>query len=659
LDTGSTDDSDPLEPTRASHRRVSSASHATTPQGRDLTKLAIGALGIVYGDIGTSPLYALRECVSAEHGVAATPANVLGILSLMFWSLVAVVVVKYLVFVLRADNNGEGGVLALLALVLPQLPGSQKANNAAGSRRRQALLYLGLFGAALLYGDGMITPALTVLSAVEGLEVATHTFQALVVPITVLILVALFTVQKRGTGRIGAVFGPTMFVWFVALAAVGIPWIIERPDVLQALLPHHGVRFFLDNGLRGLLVLGSVFLVVTGGEAIYADMGHFGRRAIQRAWFWVAFPGLVLNYLGQGALLLEQPAAAKNPFYGLVQGPWLYGMVVLATVAGVIASQALISGAFSLTRQAVQLGYCPRVTIVHTSGKTEGQIYIPEVNGLLMVACVALVVSFQSSSALTAAYGIAVTGTMGITSILFFVAARSRWRWRLAPAAALVAVFLLFDLGFLGANLAKITHGGWFPLVIAAGGFAIMTTWKRGRGILAERIGAQTLPLDLFLADLEQTRPHRVPGTAVFMTSTRRGTPNVLLHHLKHNKVLHEQVIILNVVADDIPEVRRAERIRYKNLGQGFWAVTAHYGFMETPNIRDVMALCRKAGIHTKQNDTSYFLGRETLVRSPRPTLRPWRRRLFTFLSRNARPATDFYGIPANRVVELGTQIEI
>jgi KUP system potassium uptake protein len=659
LDTGSIDDSDPLEPTRASHRRVSSASHATTPQGRDLTKLAIGALGIVYGDIGTSPLYALRECVSAEHGVAATPANVLGILSLMFWSLVAVVVVKYLVFVLRADNNGEGGVLALLALVLPQLPGSQKANNAAGSRRRQALLYLGLFGAALLYGDGMITPALTVLSAVEGLEVATHTFQALVVPITVLILVALFTVQKRGTGRIGAVFGPTMFVWFVALAAVGIPWIIERPDVLQALLPHHGVRFFLDNGLRGLLVLGSVFLVVTGGEAIYADMGHFGRRAIQRAWFWVAFPGLVLNYLGQGALLLEQPAAAKNPFYGLVQGPWLYGMVVLATVAGVIASQALISGAFSLTRQAVQLGYCPRVTIVHTSGKTEGQIYIPEVNGLLMVACVALVVSFQSSSALTAAYGIAVTGTMGITSILFFVAARSRWRWRLAPAAALVAVFLLFDLGFLGANLAKITHGGWFPLVIAAGGFAIMTTWKRGRGILAERIGAQTLPLDLFLADLEQTRPHRVPGTAVFMTSTRRGTPNVLLHHLKHNKVLHEQVIILNVVADDIPEVRRAERIRYKNLGQGFWAVTAHYGFMETPNIRDVMALCRKAGIHTKQNDTSYFLGRETLVRSPRPTLRPWRRRLFTFLSRNARPATDFYGIPANRVVELGTQIEI
>jgi KUP system potassium uptake protein len=659
LETGTTDDSDPLEPSRASRRRVSSASHVRTAQGRDLTRLAIGALGIVYGDIGTSPLYALRECVSAEHGVAPTAANVLGILSLMFWSLVGVVVVKYLVFVLRADNNGEGGVLALLALVLPQLQGNQKGAAATASRRRQALLYLGLFGAALLYGDGMITPALTVLSAVEGLEVATHTFQALVVPITVVILVALFSLQKRGTGRIGAVFGPTMFVWFVALALAGIPWIVERPDVLQALLPHHGVRFFLDNGLRGLLVLGSVFLVVTGGEAIYADMGHFGRRAIQRAWFWVAFPGLVLNYLGQGALLLEQPAAAKNPFYGLVEGPWLYGMVVLATLAGVIASQALISGAFSLTRQAVQLGYCPRVTIVHTSGETEGQIYIPEVNGLLMVACVALVVSFQSSSALTAAYGIAVTGTMGITSILFFVAARRQWRWPLAPAASLVAVFLLFDLGFLGANLAKITHGGWFPLVIAAGGFAVMTTWKRGRGILAERIGAHTLPLKTFLADLEQTRPHRVPGTAVFMTSTRRGTPNVLLHHLKHNKVLHEQVIILTVVTDEIPEVRRRDRIRYKDLGQGFWAVTAHYGFMETPNIRDVVASCRKAGIHLKENDTSYFLGRESLVRSPRPTLPPWRRRLFTFLSRNARAATDFYGIPANRVVELGTQIEI
>jgi KUP system potassium uptake protein len=658
LETRSSEDSDPLERTTHTHRApTAGGGHAQTARGRDLTKLAIGALGIVYGDIGTSPLYALRECVTGEHAVPPTPGNILGILSLMFWSLVAVVVVKYLVFVLRADNKGEGGVLALMALVVPHLQTDE--NEGPGRRGRRALVYMGLFGAALLYGDGMITPSLTVLSAVEGLGVATHTFDKLVIPITIAILIALFAFQKRGTGGIGAVFGPTMFVWFVSLGIVGLPWIAARPDVLLALLPHHAVGFFVENGFRGFLVLGSVFLVVTGGEAIYADMGHFGRRAIRRAWLWVAFPGLVLNYLGQGALLLERPEAAKNPFYSLVEGPWLYPMVVLATLAGVIASQALISGAFSLTRQAVQLGYCPRVTIVHTSGKTEGQIYIPEVNGILMVACVALVLSFGSSSALTAAYGIAVTGTMSITSVLFFVVLRDRWGWKLAPALALLGAFLVFDLGFLAANLAKITHGGWFPLVMAAAGLAVLTTWKRGRSILAERINAQSLSLDSFLADLQVAKPPRIPGTAVFMTSMRRGTPNVILHHFKHNKVLHEQVVILTIVTDEIPEVPRNERIRFKELGQGFWAVTAHYGFMESANVREVITLCRRAGIQMKENDISYYVGRETLVASAKPAMSAWRRRLFTFLSRNARAATDFYGIPPNRVVELGTQIEI
>jgi KUP system potassium uptake protein len=621
----------------------------------DLAKLALGALGVVYGDIGTSPLYAMKECVTPPHGVAPTPANVLGLLSLFTWSLIVVVVVKYLVFVVRADNNGEGGVLALMALVLPS------SEDAEGRQRRSRtiLLFMGLFGAALLYGDGIITPAISVISAVEGLEVATHTLSSFVLPITCGILIALFAVQKRGTAGIGAVFGPAMLGWFTCLAVTGVPWIIRRPEVLQAFLPWHAARFFLENGFHGFLVLGSVVLCITGGEALYADMGHFGRRAIRWAWYLVAFPGLLLNYYGQGALLLERPEAAKNPFYALVDGPWLYPLVVIATVAAIIASQALISGAYSLTRQAIQLGYCPRMTIVHTSGKTEGQIYVPEVNGIMMVACLALVLSFRESSNLAAAYGIAVTMTMAVTSILFFVVVRERWGWRLGPALLMLVGFLISDLAFFAANTAKIVHGGWFPIAVATGAFTIMTTWKRGRSILAERIYAQSLPFKAFLADVEASKPLRVPGTAVFMTSTRRGTPNVLLHHFKHNKVLHEQVIILTIATDDVPEVSKKNRIRYKEFGNGFFAVTAHYGFMETPNMLEVMRLCRQAGISIKDNDTSYYLGRETLVEGKQPVMATWRRRLFSFLSRNARAATDFFGIPPNRVVELGTQIEL
>jgi KUP system potassium uptake protein len=642
------------------HGQVSGAAAATlsgahAPVSADTaTKLALGALGVVYGDIGTSPLYALKECVNGEHGMPPTPANVLGLLSLVFWSLTLVVVVKYLVFVLAADNNGEGGVLALMALVAPRNDDKTRPR-----RSRVAMVYLGLFGAALLYGDGMITPAISVLSAVEGLEVATPHLAHFVVPLTCVILVVLFAVQRRGTGGIGAIFGPVMMVWFASLAVAGMPAIIRRPEVLVAFSPLYAARFFAAHGLHGFLVLGSVVLCVTGGEALYADMGHFGRKAIRRAWYAVVFPGLLINYFGQGALLLERPSAARNPFFALAEGPWLYPMVTIATVAAVVASQALISGAYSLTRQAVQLGYSPRVTIVHTSGKTEGQIYVPEVNSILMVACIALVLVFQQSGRLASAYGIAVTGTMAITSVLFFTVARERWGWSAGRAGALVALFLIIDLAFFGANAAKIASGGWFPLAVGALGFAVMTTWKKGRRIVGERIAAGTLPLEAFIADIEASAPHRVPGTAVFMTSTRRGTPSVLLHHFKHNKVLHRQIIILTITTDDVPEVAPAERIHHRDFGCGFWAVTAHYGFMETAQMREVLRLCRQAGLQIRDHDTSFYLGRETLVPGRTPAMSGWRRRLFGFLARNARPPTDFFGIPPNRVLEIGTQIEL
>jgi KUP system potassium uptake protein len=644
--------------------------HAGHAHGLDLAKLALGALGVVYGDIGTSPLYAVRECVTLPHGVAAVNPNIFGILSLVFWAITLVVSVKYLAFVMRADNDGEGGVLALMALVARPTPAADRATGDesgatsvrktwSGIRSRSLLIVLGLFGAALLYGDGVITPAISVLSAVEGLEVATSAFSPFVVPITCLILVALFAVQKRGTGGIGAIFGPVTLVWFVAITLTGLPWIFRHPQILAAVNPLYGLRFFAAHGRHGFLVLGSVVLCVTGGEALYADMGHFGTRAIRTAWYACVFPALLVNYFGQGALLLERPEAAANPFYALVPGAWLYPMVVLATIATVVASQALISGAFSLTRQAVQLGYLPRVTVVHTSGKTEGQIYIPEVNWLLMLACLALVLGFRSSNDLADAYGIAVTGTMAITSLLFYYVARDLWHWSLARAGAIVAVFLAFDLSFFAACSAKIAHGGWFPLVVAATVFTVMVTWKRGRALLSERITAESLPMALFLADIESSKPHRVPGTAVFLSSTRRGTPNVLLHHFKHNKVLHKQVVILSIATDAVPEVADADKVRIKSFGQGFWAVTAHYGFKESPHVLDVLRRCRPLGLTLNEADTSFYLGRETLLSSKGQGMAEWRKMLFRFLSRNARSATDFFAIPPNRVVEIGAQIEL
>ena len=656
-------------PKRGPHQAPPSG-QASTPHGASVGKLALGALGVVYGDIGTSPLYALKECVTLPHGVTPATENIFGLLSLVFWAITLVVSVKYILYVMRADNNGEGGVLALMALAArvgalkgqapeDEVKKPKRSNWAEVKRARVVLIMIGLFGAALLYGDGVITPAITVLSAIEGLEVATHAFTPIVAPLTCGILIALFWFQKRGTGGIGAIFGPVTLLWFVAIGACGLPWIVRNPAILAAINPIHAVRFFATHGGHGFLVLGSVVLCITGGEALYADMGHFGTRAIRLAWYACVFPALLLNYFGQGALLLVRPEAISNPFYALLPSGWLSPMVELATAASVIASQALISGAFSLTRQAVQLGYLPRVTVVHTSGTTEGQIYIPEANRLLMVACVALVMGFRASSNLASAYGIAVTGTMAITTVLSYWVARDRWGWSRLRAGSLLVFLLSIDLAFFGSCLIKIASGGWFPLALGGGMFAVMVTWNRGRSLLGEKIAAGTLPLSMFLADVESRRPHRVSGTAVFLASTRRGTPTVLLHHFKHNKVLHEQVVILSIATDAVPWVRDEHKVRLKNFGHGFWAVTAHYGFMESPDVTDILRRCRAKGLETYTADTSFYLGRESII----PTrgvkgMATWRKHLFRFLSRNARSATDFFAIPPNRVVEIGMQIE-
>jgi KUP system potassium uptake protein len=633
-----------------------SAGHAPRVQSSaDLLKVGLAALGVVYGDIGTSPLYAIKECFSAPHGVANTHHNVLGVLSLVFWSLTFVIVIKYLSFIMRADNRGQGGILALFALVQPRSANERKLPRGA------IIVMLGLAGASLLYGEGVITPAISVLSAVEGLGVATHALDPVVIPVTVAILLALFLVQKRGTAGIGAVFGPTMLVWFVCIAAVSVPWIVRHPGVLAAVNPLYAVEFFRHNGGHGFLLLGSVVLCITGAEALYADMGHFGKKPIRFAWYVMVFPALLTNYFGQGALMLaNEGKAVANPFYALAPSWFLYPMVAIATAATIVASQALISGAFSLTQQAVQLGYLPRVNIVHTSGDAEGQIYIPEVNYGIMVACIALVLGFKSSSALAAAYGIAVTGTFCISSVLLAKLAITRWRWSYAKTVPLIAAFLVADVSFFTSNLPKITSGGWLPIVLGSATFVVFTTWKRGRDALGRFMREATLPLDAFMADVKAAPPQRVKGTAVFMTSNPDGAPPVLLHHFKHNKVLHRQVILLSITTEHEPEVPPAERLSVvKDLGEGFYQVTAAYGFMQTPNVLDVLAQCSEQGVGVDRADTSYYLGRETLLITSRPGMARWRKYLFAFLSKNARPANAFFHIPPNRVVELGTQIEL
>jgi KUP system potassium uptake protein len=628
-----------------------SISHANgTLSRRRLAQLSLLALGVVYGDIGTSPLYAFRECFGPEHRLDPIPDNVYGVLSLIVWSLIMIVGVKYIGFIMRADNKGEGGILALLALLL---------RKRKGVPWRSTAIALGLIGAALLFGDGVITPAISVLSAVEGLEIISPTLSRIVIPATLVILFGLFVLQKRGTASVGMLFGPVMTLWFVTIGALGAAQVVQAPRILLALNPWFGLSFLITHGWTAFVLLGAVVLAVTGAEALYADLGHFGKRPIRLAWFALVLPALVLNYLGQGALLLENAAAKESPFFLLAPSFMLYPLVILATLATVIASQALISGAFSLAQQSVQLGYMPRVTIVHTSSLEAGQIYIPEINRMLMIGCLLVVLGFQTSANLSAAYGIAVTGTMAITTVLFALLARTRWHWKWWLVGLFTFVFLTIDLAFFSANALKIMHGGWVPAVIAVWIFIAMTTWHRGRAITAALLREGRLPLDMLLASIQSHKVARVPGTAVFMSPESDGTPVVLLHHLKHNKVLHETVILLTVKAVDVPGVNEAERITITPLEQGFIRVVAKFGFMETPNVQHVIDYCVAHGIRAARGETTYYLGRERLLISGSSALANWRKRIYIFMAHNARPATEFFNLPPDRVVELGAQLTI
>ena len=620
-------------------------------RGQDLAR-AVGALGVVYGDIGTSPLYALRECFHGSHAVAPTPDNVFGVVSLLFWSLMIVVTIKYVGIILRADNRGEGGILALTALSIRGLR--------RGARQRWWLVAIGIFGAALFYGDGMITPAISVLSAVEGLEVAAPFLEPYVVPTTVTILIALFLVQYHGTARVGAWFGPVMLFWFATLAVLGIGGLFSAPAILGAVNPAYAVAFFAENHWHGFFVLGAVFLVMTGSEALYADMGHFGRRPIRLAWLTLVMPSLLLNYFGQGALLLNDPAAAESPFYLLAPSWALYPMVGLATLATVIASQAVISGVFSLTRQAIQLGYTPRVGVVHTSAQAIGQVYIPAANTALLVGVVMLVLGFQSSSNLASAYGVAVAATMVSTTALASVVAYRRWHWGAWVVGLVFLPLVLIDAAFLSANATKFLEGGWFPMLVGAVIFTLMTTWQRGREILSRRLREASISLPALIERLEEGSAGRVSGTAVFLTSSPEGVPHTLLHNLKHNKVLHERVILLTVLNEDVPRIPPEERTTAEALGNGFYRVTARFGFIEVPDVPAALAACQGAcRVGLDVADTTFFLGRETLIPTPRPGMAIWREKLFVAMSRNASRAMDFFRIPTDRVIELGTQVEL
>jgi len=613
-------------------------------------KLTLVALGVVYGDIGTSPLYAIRQCFRGDGGLSVTTANVLGILSLVFWSLVIVISLKYLAFVMRADNNGEGGILALAALV----------TRTQGNKRWVTLLLamLGLFGAALLYGDGMITPAISVLSAIEGLNVATNIFEPYVIPISLIILISLFLFQRRGTAGIGAIFGPVMILWFAVLAVLGVFSILHEPGVFSALDPRFAIRVFSRNGWQAFAVLGTVFLVVTGGEALYADMGHFGKNPIQFGWFSYVLPALLLNYFGQGALLLRDPSAVDNLFYHLAPAWALYPLVVLATAATVIASQAVISGSFSLTRQAMQLGYCPRLAIIHTSSEKVGQVYVPAVNRALLVGTISLVIGFKHSGNLAAAYGVAVSATMVITTILIFVVAYRLWKWPLPTALVISVAFLAVDLGFFASNITKIPTGGWVPLLVASVIFALMTTWKQGRKQLKKKLDARILHLQDFLEELKRKNPVRVPGAAVFLAGNPSGAPETLIKNVKHNNVLHEKVILLHVITSEIPYVRVGDRAAVEPLEDGFYRITLHYGFSQHPNIPVALARLDIGGKTLAPEEITYFLGREHLLITNDHSMSTWRKKIFAFLSRNARDATTFFRIPADRVIELGVQLE-
>jgi KUP system potassium uptake protein len=635
--------------TTSTEHVLSTAASSIKKQG--LPALILGAMGVVFGDIGTSPLYAFREAFVGSHAVNPTHDNVLGILSMMLWALILVVSLKYVVFIMRANNKGEGGIMALIALI-------QRAFR-DDSRRRKALVTVGLFGAALFYGDSMITPAISVLSAVEGLEIAAPGLEAFVIPISLVILAGLFFIQQRGTGSVGAWFGPVMLIWFAVLSGLGLLSIVQTPEVLAAINPKYAFYYFQAHGLAGWTILGAVVLAVTGAEALYADMGHFGKTPIQIAWVALVFPGLILNYLGQGALILRTPAAATNPFYLLAPEWALYPMIVLSTLATVIASQAVISGAFSVTRQAIQLGYLPRMQVRHTSDSEIGQIYIPSINRALFIGVAILVLGFQSSSNLASAYGIAVTGTMAIDTILAFTVMWALHKWRLSVALTCMGFFLLIDFAFLAANAPKILHGGWFPLLIGLIVFTLLSTWKRGRQILFERMQSDDIDLAAFIEGIAAFAHARVAGTAIFLHATGKGVPHALLHNLSHNKVLHERVFVLTVVTEDVPLVPDIDRARIEPLGEGFYRMQLHYGFREDPDIPAALALCTQQGTPFHLMETSFFLSRETLIATQMPGMALWREKLFVWMTQNAESAMRFFKLPVNRVLELGTQIEI
>jgi KUP system potassium uptake protein len=613
--------------------------------------LALTAMGIVYGDIGTSPLYTVKEVFNPSHGIPFSAESILGGLSAIFWSLMIVVSLKYVILIMRADNEREGGIMALLALASASV--KERANWGAG------LALIGAFGAALFYGDGVITPAISVLSAIEGLDVATPMFKPYIVPLTVVVLIELFLFQRKGTATVGALFGPIMIAWFAVLALAGAVNILQEPQILYALNPVHAFRFLTQHGTASFIVLGSVFLAVTGAEALYADMGHFGKHAVRVAWFGCVFPSLVLNYFGQGALLIADPKALENPFYLMFPNWALYPMVGLATVATVIASQAVISGTFSMTKQAIQLGFFPRTKIVQTSASEIGQIYIPTVNWILLAGIVAAVIGFGSSTNLASAYGLAVSGTMLITTILTFFVLRHGWHYDLMLSVLSTGFFLMIDAAFFSANLVKFVEGGWFPLVLGALIFTLMITWRRGRKLLHEATSEGSMPLTLFIESIATNPPPKVEGTSIFLTVNPDGVPNALLHNLKHNKVLHERVVILNIVVEDIPYVPKEDYIWIEDLGHGFWRIKGHYGFKEIPDVPVLLEDCRLQKLGFDLMQTSFFLNRETIISTPRKGMARWRENLFIWMSHLAAKASDYYRIPTNRVIELGTQVEI
>ncbi len=634
----------------AGHAAPRAGEEQEQPPPAPLAGLSIAALGIVFGDIGTSPVYTFRECFNRDFGLPLSPENVLGALSLIVWALILVVAVKYVVLIMRADNQGEGGILALLAL-------AQQAMRQP--RARTVLVLLAIGGAALFYGDSMITPAISVLSAIEGVGVATPVLSRFVVPITVVVLTLLFLIQRRGTEKVGHLFGPVMLLWFAVIAVAGLVRIAEAPRVLMALNPAHAIGVFVQSPLRGFIVLGAVSLAITGGEALYADMGHFGKLPIRLAWFGLVLPALVLNYFGQGALILGDKTAIDNPFFRLVPDWGLIPLVVLSTAATVIASQAVISGSFSLSRQAMQLGLLPQLDIYQTSTQARGQIYIPELNWLLLVAVLALVLGFRSSSALAAAYGFAVTGTMTLTTVLVGAVMRGVWQWRWPTIAAVLTPIMAVDLALFASNSLKIPSGAWFPLVIGLVMFTIMTTWRTGRRLVLERLASETMPLAAFLETCDAAPEARVSGTAVFLTNRTEYVPSTLMQNLKHNKVLHRTVLLTRVATENVPRVAGPERIKARELGHGFWQIDAHFGFAQTPNVPRELHRAEIPGLDVDVDKISFFVGRANVKSTPRPGMARWREHLYVALTRVATHSTEFFRIPPNQVIELGAQVEI